>query len=302
MEYKSRLILSIQSHVAFGYVGNRAACIPLQKLGHEAIIVNTVQLSNHTGYGDFTGDFFSKNHIEDVLKGLEARGLFPQIDAVLTGYMGNPELGEAILNAVKSINTAKQSEGTTQDALYVCDPVMGDTGRGFFVHQDIPAFFKDHAAPVTDILTPNQFEIEYLSGQTITTLNDAKKACEALHQLGTKTILLTSLEHDETPQGHIQMMVSSKAKDDEPPQCFLITTPKVDISPAPNGSGDCTAALFCGYILNGESISSALERTAFGIHGVFENTAKLERRELALIQSQNLFDCDTSPFKAEKLV
>lgn len=284
----AKTILSIQSHVAYGYVGNRAAVITLQSLGHEPIAVHTVQLSNHTGYGDFKGDFFTKDHIASVLDGIQSRGLFPQIDAILTGYLGDPDLGDLVLETVAQIRNSKDSkdnkDNTSPGTPYICDPVMGDVGRGFFVKDALPPFFKDKALKTADIITPNQFELSYLSDIDIKTRQDAIKACQNVHDYGVNLILLTSLEVEDTDPETIQMMLSTKDG-----ARHIITTPKLHFDVPLNGSGDTTAALFAGYLLNGYSPKEALSKTACSIYAVFEETQRLHRRELALIQTQKSF-------------
>ncbi len=265
-------ILSIQSHVAFGHVGNDAAVFPLQRMGHEVIAINTVQFSNHTGYGDWTGQVFSPDHIAEIFNGLQKRGVMDRIDALLTGYMGDPAIGEIILNAVPP------------SVPWCCDPVMGDVGRGFFVRPGIPEFFKSRALPCAKIITPNQFELEYLAGQTIETLEDARNACREVHEMGPEIILLTSLIHSETRDREIQMLASSKSGAQ-----YLVTTPRLPLDPAPNGAGDCTAALFLGHYINGESLETMLAKTAASILGLFEETMKAGSRELALIAAQEYF-------------
>ncbi len=288
-------ILSIQSHVAYGYVGNRAAALPLQIMGYEVVIVNTVQFSNHTGYGEFTGQIFETDHITDILAGLEARGLFHEIGAVLSGYLGTAALGAVVCDAVEKIRTVNPG------LLYCCDPVMGDTGRGFFVKDDLPPFFTERALHDADIITPNQFELSHLAGVEIKKRADAQAACAALHKNGAdkdgpSLILLTSLETAETGAEEIQMMVSHKDG-----RQWLVTTPKLPLSPAPNGAGDMTAALFLGHIMAGKAPDIALENTAASVFGIFEKTASLGRRELALVQGQDCFRKGAAPFKAQPL-
>lgn len=282
-----KTILSIQSHVAYGYVGNRAAVFPLQLMGHEVIAVNTVQFSNHTGYGSFTGQVFDTGHIRDILAGIEARGLYPQIDGVLTGYLGNASLGEAVLDCLEKIRLHNPA------LTYCCDPVMGDTGRGFFVTPDLPPFFAAKALPASGIITPNQFELGHLAGAAITTLAQARKACETVHEMGPALILLTSLETSEMKANEIGMLASHRDG-----RQWLITTPKLALDPAPNGAGDMTAALFSGRILAGEPPEIALANTAASVFAVFEKTALLGRRELALVQAQECFRISASPFRA----
>lgn len=265
-------ILSIQSHVAFGHVGNAAAVFPLQRMGHEVIAINTVQFSNHTGYGDWTGQVFSPDHIAEIFNGLQKRGVMDRIDAVLTGYMGDPAIGDIIIKTMP------------ENVPWCCDPVMGDVGRGFFVRQGIPDFFKSRALPRAKIITPNQFELEYLAGQRIETLVDARNACREVHEMGPEIILLTSLIHKETKDDQIQMLASSKSGAQ-----YLVTTPRLPLDPAPNGAGDCTAALFLGHYVNGENLETMLSKTAASILGLFEETMKAGSRELALIAAQDHF-------------
>lgn len=268
-------ILSIQSHVAFGYVGNRAAVFPLQRLGNDVIAINTVQFSNHTGYGDWTGDVFSAEHIGKILDGLEKRGVLSQIDGLLTGYLGDPAVGEMIVQTLDRLPPS---------VTWLCDPVMGDVGRGFFVRPGIPEFFKTRAIPHAKIITPNQFELDYLSGQTVETLDNARNACRKIHEAGPEIILLTSLIHKNTRNDEIQMLASAKSGEQ-----YLVSTPRLPLDPAPNGAGDCTAALFLAHILNGEKLSDAFSKTAASVFALFEETQKAGTRELALIQAQDHF-------------
>jgi pyridoxine kinase len=272
-------ILSVQSHVAFGYVGNRAAVFPLQRMGFDVIAVNTVQFSNHTGYGAWKGQILSAEHIADVLAGVAERGGFKATKAVLSGYLGEAALGRIVLERAAALKAADPG------VIHVCDPVMGDVGRGFFVRPGIPEFFRDEAVPRATVITPNQFELEYLAGASIRSLGDAIAACDRLHARGPRLILVTSFEHDGTRPGSIEMLVSD-AKHGR----FLVSTEKLAFDPAPNGSGDCTAALFCGALLKGYPAAEALGRTAAAIHAVFRATKAQGTRELAVIAAQDAFE------------
>lgn len=271
-------ILSVQSHVAYGYVGNRAAVFPLQRMGFDVIAVNTVQFSNHTGYGAWKGEVFSPEHIASVLQGIEERDGFAATQAVLSGYLGDVKLGHVVLEEVERLRARRPG------LVYCCDPVMGDVGRGFFVRPGIPEFFRDEVLPKASILTPNQFELEYLADRKIGTLGQALDACDHLHDRGVGTVLLTSLEHEATPAGQIEMLVSDVAAGRH-----LATTPKLPLEPMPNGSGDCTAALYCGATLKGYAAPEALGRIAAAIFAVFQATAAAGTRELALIAAQDAF-------------
>ena len=188
-------LLSIQSHVAYGHVGNSAAVFPLQRMGVEVWPIHTVQFSNHTGYGDWRGQVFDAALIRELVAGIEQRGVLGECDGVLSGYMGGADIGAAILDAVATVKRANPS------ARYCCDPVIGDVGRGVFVREGIPEFMRAQAVPAADVITPNQFELDYLSGRASKTLGQARDAVKAVHDLGPRAVLVTSLHTEETPDG-----------------------------------------------------------------------------------------------------
>lgn len=282
-------ILSMQSHVAYGYVGNRAAVFPLQRLGHEVTAINTVQFSNHTGYGKWTGDIMSLDHIERIFEGLEERGALKNLDAVLTGYLGNPELGETLLKWLKVI---KQHN---PDVIYCCDPVMGDVGRGIFVRAGVPEFFKNVAVHAATIMTPNQFELQLLTGIEIKSLQDAQKACRILHDQGVKIVLVTSLMRLDGNPDEIEIFLSSSQGQ------FLIATPHLNMPIAVNGSGDATTAIFLAHYLDQQDLKLSLEKTSASIFALFQSTLEHQRRELDLVGSQAQWIAPKQTFKAKEL-
>lgn len=270
-------ILSIQSHVAYGYVGNRSAVFPLQRLGHDVSAINTVQFSNHTGYGSFKGEVFSAEQILNVFTGIAERGILQNFDAVLSGYMGSTEVGSAILNAVIEVRKANPA------AIFCCDPVMGDVGRGFFVKPGLPEFIRDEAMPMADILTPNQFELEYLVDQKIETLADALAATAKARALGPKIVLITSLTRNDGNSDQIEMLVDS----DE--GAFLAASPLIPFETLPNGAGDATSALFLHEYLRTKSPAQALTYALSAIYALLKATKEAGTRELAIISAQDVF-------------
>ncbi|PRP61483.1 pyridoxal kinase, partial [Bacillus halotolerans] len=147
-------VVSIQSHVSYGYVGNRAAVFPLQRLGIDVSAVNTVQFSNHTGYGAWRGSIQTQAHIQELLQGLDEVGALASVDGILSGYMGDVDLGQVICQFVKD---QKQRH---PGLFYCCDPVIGDIGRGVFVKPGVGEFFRDELISLADLITPNVFELE----------------------------------------------------------------------------------------------------------------------------------------------
>src|SRR5919202_1436301 len=176
-------VLSVQSWVAYGHVGNAAALLPMQRLGVEVWAVNTVQFSNHPGHGDWRGQVFAGEAVREVLAGIEARGVLPACDGVLSGYLGDMGVGEAVLDAVARVRAANAR------ALYCCDPVIGDMDRGVYVRPDIPEFMRARAVPAANVVTPNHFELELLAGRAVRDAADLKAAVAAVHALGPRSVL-----------------------------------------------------------------------------------------------------------------
>jgi pyridoxine kinase len=271
-------ILSIQSHVAYGHAGNSAAVFPLQRLGHDVYPVLTVTFSNHTGYGATRGPLIAPSDVAEVINGVEDRGAFPTIDAVLSGYQGAEAVGEVVLDAVARVKAANPA------AIYCCDPVMGDVGRGFFVRDGIPEYLRDHVVPKSDIVTPNQFELEFLVGRTVSTQDDLLAAAGELRSRGPKVVLVTSALTSDTPAGST----------DE--GSWIVTTPLLPMTV--RGGGDVTAAVFLAhYLTDGPGL--ALRRTAATMYAVLERTHARGSEEMLLVAEQ---DAIASPDEVFELV
>lgn len=280
-------LLSIQSHVAYGHVGNAAATFPLQRIGVEVWPIHTVQFSNHTGYGAWTGQVFDASLIGEVVRGIEASGALGTCDGVLSGYMGAAATGEAILDAVARV------KGANPQARYCCDPVIGDVGSGVFVREGIPEFMKSRAVPAADVITPNQFELDYLSGLTTSNLDRTLAAVDALHALGPRHVLVTSLHIEETPRNSLDLLASG------PDGCFWVRTPLLPISI--NGAGDAIAALFFAHLLQTGRTADALQNAVSSVYGVLKATADKGAREILLVEAQEELVKPSRIFKPEKV-
>ncbi len=278
-------ILSIQSWVTYGHVGNASAIFPLQRLGAEVWGVHTVQFSNHTGYGAWRGQVFGADLIRECVEGMAERGVLGACHAVLSGYMGSAEIGAALRDAVLRVKAANPQ------ALWCCDPVMGDVGRGIFVRPGIPEFLRDQALPLADIATPNQFELEWLTGQRIGSMADAKQAITALQRIGPRCVLLTSLQTEATPADEVELLVG------EGGHFWRLRTPLLPL--AVNGAGDAIAALFLFHRLHKGSAAAALSAAASSIFGLLRHTAEAGARELQLITGQEEIITPTRLFSAE---
>lgn len=280
-------ILSIQSHVAYGHVGNSAAVFPLQRMGVEVWPIHTVQFSNHTGYGAWRGRVFDAGLIREVVAGIEERGVLGECDGVLSGYMGGADIGEAILEAVATVRRANPA------AHYCCDPVIGDVDTGIFVRDGIPEFMRTKAVPAADIVTPNQFELDYLSGRKSRTMAAVRDAVKAVHDLGPRTILVTSLHTDETPEDALDLVASDGKR------LFRVRTPKLALNIS--GAGDAIAALFYAHFLRSGRVDQALSRAVSSIFGVLVKTVEAGAREIQLVAAQDEIVEPTQTFDAEEL-
>ncbi len=280
-------ILSIQSSVAYGHVGNSAATFPLMRMGVEVWPVLTVHFSNHTGYGSWRGPLLAASDIAEVVRGIDDRGMLGQVDAVLSGYQGGSDVGEVILEAVALVQERNPA------AFYCCDPVQGDVGRGFYVRPGIPELMRDRVVPRARVITPNQFELEALTGMACTTMPEVLAAAAAVRALGPSLVLVTSVVHDDAPPGVIDMVAASE--DD----AWLVRTPLLPRTFT--GAGDVTAATFLAQLLGGATVPDALARTASVVYGVLDRTIAEGRDELALVAAQDEFVSPSQTFTATRL-
>lgn len=279
-------ILSIQSHVAFGHVGNCAAVFPLQRMGFEVWSVNTVQFSNHTGYGTWKGHANSVEQIREILAGVEERGAFGRTQAVVSGYLGDPLLGGAVLETVAKVRQARPG------ALYTCDPVMGDVGRGFFVRPGIPEFFRDQAVPAADIVTPNAFELAWLADRPVASLDDALAAAAAVRATGPSLVIVTSLE---LPDAQEEIVVLADTAEGS----WLVRTPKLPLTV--NGTGDATTALVLGNRLASTDVATVLQRTVSAMYELVRLTHQNGSREIELVAAQEAYASPPHLFAVERV-
>ena len=267
-------VLSIQSSVVFGHVGNAAAVFPLQRLGIEVLALHTVQFSNHPGYGHWTGQVFPGASVRELVDGVAARGVLNRCDAVLSGYMGDADTCDALLGAVARVR------GANPAALYCCDPVIGDAGPGVYVRAGLPELIAELAVPAADLLTPNGFELGFLLGHPVRTVAEAADAARRLrarmHRAGPRVVLVTSLGEEDAD---VDMLAVSDAG------AALLRTPR--IPQHFSGAGDVTAALFLAAFLRTGDAAAALAFAGNAVHEVLARTAAAGARELCLVAAQD---------------
>jgi pyridoxine kinase len=280
-------ILSIQSHVAYGHVGNSAAVFPLQRIGVEVWAVNTVQFSNHTGYGAWRGRVFSGASIRLLVQGIEERGILGECDGVLSGYLGSPDTADAVIESVERVKAANPA------ARYCCDPVIGDAGSGIFVRPRVPEFIKERMLPVADVLTPNQFELDYLAGRATPTMADVLAAIDAVHARGPRVVFVTSVRTAETPDDCLDLVVSDGS------ERFRLRLPQLPV--VVNGAGDVVAALFFAHHLRTGSAAQAMALAGSSIFGLLSRSVDVGAAELLLVEAQDEFVAPSRVFTAHRI-
>ncbi len=266
-------LISIQSHVAYGHVGNSAAVFALQRLGCDVWPVHTVQFSNHTGYGAWKGDVFAADRIAAVIDGIANLGVLGACDGLLSGYAGAVETGNAILAAVATVKAANNQ------ALYCCDPVIGNRARGEFVRPGVAEFMRDRALPAADVVTPNHFELDRLTRRDTKDLRAILAAVDDIHAQGPRAVLVTSVRSEATPDDSLDVIASDAGGR------HLVRTPLL-ATPA-NGAGDLIAALFFFHYLRSGAAADALAAATSSVFGLLRRTRDAGAAEIALIAAQD---------------
>jgi pyridoxine kinase len=275
-------ILSIQSRVVAGHVGNSAAVPALHRLGHDVWAVDTVTFSNHPAHGAHTGRVRSATEQRDLLRGLSAGGRFKDCDALLSGYLGAAATGPVVLDTLARLRAARP------DAVYLCDPVMGDDGD-VYVDPPIVDFFRSRAVPAADILTPNAFEAGLLTGQPVRSAGEARAAANALRIRGARAVVVTGVKAGKN--------ISAVGVDDE--GAWQVTTPCLE-RPA-YGAGDLFAALLLAHHLAGRPLADCMARAVSSVHAVLTRAAGDNSPDLPLIAALDLMASPGIIFAADRL-
>ena len=284
-------ILSIQSAVAYGHVGNSAAVFPLQRIGVEVLPVYTVNFSNHTGYGAWRGPVINPADVRGVLLGIGERGAFADVDVVLSGYQGDEGIADVILDTVARVTAANPA------AVYSCDPVMGNATSGCFVAPAIPVLLRDRVVPAADIITPNQFELGFLTHTEPDTLDSTLAAVDIVRATGPRTVLVTSVQRPERNTDTDTDTIEMLAVDDS--GAWIVKTPRIPLKA--NGSGDVTAALFTAHYRRTGDLADALARTTSSVFDLLTRTHESGERELQLVESQEAYANPRMQFEVQQV-
>jgi len=281
-------VLSIQSHVVHGFVGNKCAVFPLQIAGFEVDTINSVQFSNHTGYGKWTGDVLTSGQLLKLYEGLCAN-LLTEYTHVQTGYTSSADCLREIARIIADLRT--KNPGLT----YVCDPVMGDNGK-FYVSEDVVPIYRDVLIPLANVVTPNQFELQLITGITITNESDILRAMKNLHERGVCTVVVTSLDAQEKEP--VLIGFGSQITPDKTIHVYRFEVPRLDAYFV--GTGDLfTSCLLIWLQKTKQSLQPALEKVLSTLQDVLKRTLEYAKGqcgnkkptskelELRLIQSMD---------------
>lgn len=270
-------ILAIQSHVVFGHAGNSAAEFPMRRLGANVWPLNTVQFSNHTQYGKWTGCVMPPSHLTEIVQGIADIGQLSRCDAVLSGYLGSAEQGEHILGIVRQVKAANPR------ARYFCDPVMGHPEKGCIVAPGVAEFHARYALPAADIIAPNLLELEMLSGRTVNSVDDAVATARMLIAKGPEIVLVKHLARAGYARDRFEMLLVTAD------EAWHISRPLVDFGERqPVGVGDVTSGLLLVKLLQGAGLQEALEHVTAAVYGIMTTTKQMEEYELQVVAAQAL--------------
>jgi pyridoxine kinase len=267
-------VISIQSQVAYGHVGNSAAVFAMQMHGIDVIAVPTTLLSNRPGYPTMRGQILDAELVAEVLVGIEERGAVDACQMILSGYLGSPDIAEVVADFVQRAKTRNPH------LIYCCDPVLGDRDRGLFVKAGIPLLVRDRLCPLADLITPNHFELEWLCAATARTIDQVIGHARALSARGPSAIIVTSAELADTQEGQIEMLAIERAA------AWRVRTPKLPISPS--GTGDLFASLLVSARVRGSDIREALVHAASATFAVLERTAARGTEEMRIVEAAAL--------------
>jgi pyridoxine kinase len=306
---RSRRVLSIQSNVVYGYVGNKCSVFALQALGVEVDPLNTVQLSNHTGYQIARGTKFPAQNLLDSIAGLKANGFLQQYTDLITGYVGSVDYLKALARVIAELQQV-QVAAHGEKLCYVCDPVMGDDGR-MYTPSEFVEIYRDSIIPHATIITPNQTEAELLSGIAIATADDLRRVCRHFHDRGIECVFITSCTlrgvedgisvfasrrtngNDSVPSSSSPSSSSSQGVDvvqggGEDETCYLCV-PRV--RGKYSGTGDLTTALFAAWFSrSGGDLAATVINCMTTVYAIVRDTEKAQSKEILLLKGRDYIE------------
>ncbi len=267
------LVISIQSQVVYGHVGNSAAVYPMQAEGVTVAAVPTTLLSNHPRYPTVRGTVLDAALVSDLLRGVTERGLIERADVLLTGYLGSPEIA---LRVADFVSDAKKRN---PHLIYLCDPVIGDEDLGVFVAEGMAALFRDKLVPQASLITPNQFELGYLTGTKTRDADSLLAACRIIAERGCPAVIATGCTLADTPSGQVETILCDNG------HLTRIATPRLPIRPC--GTGDLLAGLVAAHLAKGETLDKATRLAVESVFAVLQRTYDAGTDEMCLLAAKH---------------
>jgi pyridoxine kinase len=277
-------ILSIQSQVVSGFVGNSVTGFALQRLKTEIWALPTVLLSHHPGHGGARGGALSAGMKTGILAGLDERGCLSRCDAVISGYLAGPEDADLIKDALRRIRL-------TKTCFYLCDPVIGDDGKTYVTENTVSAVHN--LAAIADIITPNAYELSILAATPLHSTTQAVSAMRMIRQRGPGIVFLTSFAGDDTPNGNIDALILDGA------EAWRLRIPRLDHKFS--GSGDLVAGLFMHFWLASRDGCAAMVSATQIVFSILRETMRSGADELLLVKAQDFLISPDCRFNAERL-
>ncbi|MDD2869315.1 pyridoxal kinase [Neomegalonema sp.] len=260
-------VISIQSQVSWGHVGNSAAVFPMQAKGVEVVAVPTALLSNHPHYPTMRGRILPADLVADLLRGVEERGLVDGDAIILSGYLGSPETAHVVSEFILRARLRHP------EIRHVCDPVMGDDDLGAFVKEELISVFRERLVPLASLITPNQYELELLTGERARSLSGIRTAMRAFGR--EIDAVVTGCVLEEGVPGHVESVAWSAGE--------ISRTSVERLLIRPCGTGDLFTGLLVARLACGVPLAEAAARATAEIHAVLERTRAAGTEEMRII-------------------
>lgn len=263
-------IVSIQSQVVYGCVGNNAAMPIFRQAGLRAIALPTVILSNTPHYPTLHGGAVPLNWFQGLLRGLDERGVTEVARAVVCGYLGQPGQADLLADWLQGLRAVRP------DLRVYIDPVMGDRNGGLYVDAGLTAQYRSKLAPRADGMTPNHFELEQMAGRPLASIDEVAAAARELIAEGPEWIVVTSAAPQTAAPGTLQLALVTHA------DCVVLSHPEIAIPPSVHGTGDVFMAAITARLLAGDSLEDAARAASATVTGALARTRELGWEELAV--------------------
>ncbi|MEJ5021223.1 pyridoxal kinase [Ochrobactrum vermis] len=260
-------IISIQSQVVHGHVGNSAAVLPMQAHGLNVAAVPTTLLSNNPHFETMRGRVLESELVGDLLRGVEERGLIETSRYIVSGYLGSQANGDVVAAFVE------RARQINPDIKYICDPVMGDTNLGVFVADPVVECIVERLVPLADLLTPNQFELGLITQTEVTSWPALETAVARVQAFRGAKLVVTGCNLADTPEGLLENIVFDR-------KGTRLASSHLPILPV--GTGDLFTGLLTAKLARGNTLVEAARGAAATVFEVLKRTMEAGEQDMQL--------------------